>query len=381
MSEQTQPTLDDDAVVSKKDKMEKLQYPADREFEKIIDDYLSMDAILDHHKTQRGLLTCSRSRETIREFSRRVLFGYDSFKYLQKEALDSDTTTKSSAFRWSSEADAKELLADLKEKKRTQTAYGEKEVHVRDLSENGDDLELQLEFTIEKRGKLQGLARHRKSTSITIQDFNSDKKSIAIHEYDKVNKETAIREFIDGWNQDRMEDDKEGVTREPIALTQLSHRKKVELLRDLMKVETDNWTRKNVEGVQVLRDETVGGEDETEELDTELEGIRNAVLSGQRLDTNDFVQKCEENGYYLSKLEIRYEHKSVARRAVIEIDFKEERRETFEVSVNKTLINSDSGWVTDDFSMTDRREIREEFRQVVLEKFDEHQQDDSDFEL
>lgn len=382
MSDSIQPTVDDDTIVEKKDKMEKLQYPADREFEKIIDDYLSMESIQDHHQTRAGFIPCTNSMDTLADASRKVLYGYESFKFFQKEALESDTTTKSSAFRWSSDADSEEVVSDLREKRRRATVYGDKDVHVRDVTVDEDDVKVELEFTIEKRGKLQGLSRYRKSTSFTVRDFKSDGSSTVYHEYDKINKQTAIREFIEGWNDDRDDQEKEEITTTPIALTELGLSTKVKFVRDLMSMETENWTRRNVEGIQVKRDETVAGEDDDEEdLDAELEGIRNAALSGKRLDTNEFVQKCEDNGFYLTKIEVRYEHQDVARRAVIEIDFKEERRETFEVSINKTLKQKESGWVNENFSMSDMKNIREEFRSSVIEKFDEYLSEEDDLEL
>ncbi|MFB9824691.1 hypothetical protein ACFFOL_11010 [Halobaculum roseum] len=352
--------------------MEKLQYPADREFEKIIDDYLSREAIIEHHKRRAGLLMCNHSTSTIADASRRIFYGYDSFKFFQREALESDTTTKSSAFRWHSESSQREVLSDLREQKRKATAHGEKKVHVRDVSEDGDDLEVNLEFTVEKRGKLQGLARRRKSTKFTVKNFDSDGTSTVLHEYDKVNQQTAITEFLDGWNEQREAAGKEPVSTDPVSLTELGIRNRVAYVRDLMTMETENWTRKNVEGVQVQRDETVGEDEEDEDLDAELDGIRNAALSGNNLDNNEFVQKCEKNGFYLSQVEVRYEHKDVARRVVVEIDFKTSRRVTFEVSITETKLQSESGWIKSDFSATRRRDIREEFREQVLNRYDEY---------
>lgn len=369
--------IEQDPDVSKKDLMERLQYPADNEFEKIINDYLDL-GIMQHHLQQKSnLFVCTNKTDVLADISRKFLFGFNSFQFLQSEALDTKTTTKASAFRWKSDAEPKELVSDLKEKYRKSTVYGNKDVYISEINEDDGGIEVNLNFTIERRGKLQGLAQQKKSTSFVIEDLEEDGPSTVVHEYDKVHEQTAINEYLEGWNKQRIEEEKKSFTKVPITLALLSLENRVKFVRDVMTEELENWTRKNVVGVQVHRDESITGEDQDEDeeqLDSDLEGIRNAALTGNRLDTNEFVKKCEDNGFFLTSVSVGYEHKTLARKIVMEIEFKQNRRYGFEVSIKQSEKKTDGEWESAYFN-NDRKNIREEFREMVLELYDEYEAD------
>jgi len=354
----------------------KLEYPSDWEYEKIVREYIKHKKMQNYLQDEFGLCVCTNKTDVISDISRKFLFGYDDFKYLHREALASDTTTKSSAFKVETNLSHKELVSDLKETKRRAKEYGDKNVQVRDVDEDGDNIELELDYIVEKKGQIQAFAQQAKTATLEIEDTDKELSTVK-QEYDKVDKETAVSEFLEEWNSEREEEDKEIIERKDIALSELSLANKVNLVRDIINCNTDNWTRKNVEGVNAIRDETVGEIEDEDDVDEMLEGIEDAAVSGKRLDTNEFVNKCEDNGFYFDQVEIRYEHKRKAKQVVVDVEFKG-RRNTFEVSVSKEYEEIDDSMSKTDFSIKERQSIRSEFREKVMELFDEYAQGESD---
>lgn len=340
---------------------DRVDYPSDYEYGKLIKDYVGLEKTQDLLQDNHNLLVCTYKSDMIADRARRLFFGYEDFKYLQNEAFDRDTTTKSSAFFIETEATMDDLEADLRERQRTQEPHGEKDTKVRDISIDEDTINVKLDFTIERAGKTQALDRQQRSTEIEIRELDTE-SATATQEFEMVNEEKAVDDFLTAWDRDRRDNDEHPLHRENVTLSNLSLDNKIELGEDLINQNLDRWRRENVEGLDVKRDESV-----QEEPVPELEGINEAGLSGNRLDTNDFVRLSKENGYYFTLIEVRYQHKTEARQTVVRIEFKESRRETFEVSIVSEYEEIDDTMEKANFGMQERRRIREEFRESVLE--------------
>ena len=108
-----------------------------------------------------------------------------------------------------------------------------------------------------------------------------------------------------------------------------------------------------------------------------LEGIEDAAVSGRRLDTNEFVNKCQNNGFYFDRVRIRYRHKREAKEASVDIAFKQSRN-TFEISVPGEYEEIDGKMDDTDFSAGQRESIRSEFREKVMQLFDRYSRSEVD---
>lgn len=344
-----------------------LEYPTDKEYKKLIDDYVKLEKTQEHLRNDHGLLVCTHKTKRISGVARKILFGYEDFRYLQSEALDHNSTTRSSAFLIESDSNQQDLIQDLRERKQTATVYGDKDVRVASVQGKDDSIELELDYTIERTGKMEALRQLDKTTEVVIEDVN-DEESVAKQEYEKVHADKAVDEFFNGWNADRVKEDEPTVTRNTVSLANLSIENKVKFIRDLITEDTNRWTRRNVEGIEVKRDEVEGVPDE-EDLDQELEGIKDAVLSGKRLDSNAFVKQCEKNGFYFTEASVRYGHKTRAREILMKFGFKDHRRHTFEVSVVGEYEETDGEMDPTNFGKSERRKIRGEFRDLLMDLY------------
>lgn len=195
--------------------------------------------------------------------------------------------------------------------------------------------------------------------------------------YDEFN---AVKDFFEGWNNQRVNNGQEPVERGDIILRRLRLEDRVEFFNDILSANPANWRFEDAvkmgirQGEQTpeMFEDAEDEEDIQEELDENLRGITGAVLSGEGLRTNGFVQKCIDNGYFFESGRLLFVNTDVAEQVEIHIAFKQKPKETFDISIENEYGTTEDGREETSFDPEYRKQVRDTFRDLVVRLYGEY---------
>lgn len=154
----------------------------------------------------------------------------------------------------------------------------------------------------------------------------------------------------------------------------LSNKNKVEFFDRIAAYTFKLWQLKTITGITVkqgLSDE----DDEDEEVVVEenegastLTGISQAVLNGNGLRSNEFVQESIEKGYYITAMKYRYEHRMDMTEFAVVLSFK---NKDLRVDIDKTYYEDDGKIYVQPLIKSEQDEIIVEFQDVAYRVFNE----------
>lgn len=132
------------------------------------------------------------------------------------------------------------------------------------------------------------------------------------------------------------------------------------------------WQLETITGITVKRatydDDTDGEETEVGEDSGTLAGISQAILNGNSLRTNEFVQNSLSKGFLITSIKYRYSYDKEAGNFIISISSK---GEDLRIDIEKTYEEEDGKLYIHPFSKNLQNEIIEEFQTVANKIFKE----------
>ena len=145
----------------------------------------------------------------------------------------------------------------------------------------------------------------------------------------------------------------------------LSTRNKVEFFDRIAAYSFKLWQLKTITGITVKQGEFDDEDDEViEEVEntSTLTGISQAVLNGSGLRSNEFVQESINNGYFISAMKYRYEHKMDTKEFAVIICF---RKNDLRVEIDKTYLDDEGKIYVQPLLKEEQNEIIVEFQNVA----------------
>mgnify|MGYP001018311305 FL=1 len=149
----------------------------------------------------------------------------------------------------------------------------------------------------------------------------------------------------------------------------LSKENRVAFFDALIDNSFSQWSLKTVTGLTVKKYELgsiISDDDEDEEVIEEdtgkLTGISQAILNGQGLRNNEFVQNCLAEGFYISSMKLRYYNRNEATEFIIGVSFK---GEDLKVDMCRTFIEENGRPLHHPFMKDDQDIIIKEFQEVA----------------
>ncbi|MFR5582656.1 MAG: hypothetical protein ACLTLQ_01295 [[Clostridium] scindens] len=134
------------------------------------------------------------------------------------------------------------------------------------------------------------------------------------------------------------------------------------------------WQLKTITGITVKQ----GLLDEDEEEDgivledneesSTLTGISQAVLNGNGLRSNEFVQESIKKGYYITAMKYRYEHKMDTTEFAVVLSFK---NQDLRVDIDKTYYEDDGRIYIQPLIKSEQNEIIIAFQDIAYKVFGE----------
>ena len=109
-------------------------------------------------------------------------------------------------------------------------------------------------------------------------------------------------------------------------------------------------------------DDSSSEEEITGDENNNLSGISQAILNGQGLRNNEFVQKCIAEGFYISSMKLRYYNSKESNEFIININFK---GEDLKVDMCQTFIEEDDVMTLHPFMRDEQDIIIREFQDTA----------------
>jgi len=357
------------------------EYPSANDYQEIVEDFVGRDKMQAFLKDERNFLVHTDTKEKIANVSSLPFYGYGFTQTLRAGALEYESETRSTAFSLYSDASDEELLSDLQNAKDDETTFDEKKrLRVQNASETDEGIEVDLEYVNKRIGRRELIAEDDKETSVVISDTEDDGVRTIKQSYERIDEYNAVASFFENWNKERKDDDEEEVKRYDIAIRRLSLDDRISMFNDLLSYNPGNWILDDVLQIGIKQGEEIedmfegveNEEDLHEEIDDNLEGITDAVLTGQGLQANAFVQKCKKNGYYFKSARLYYDNTDVAQKVEVLIEFKEGNRRSFDISVEQGHEKVDGSVERTKFDDDRKAEIRDRCREMVIDIFTDY---------
>ncbi len=344
------------------------EYPSDRQIEETINEYIGLYETQKILRDNFNFFVCTHRTKTIADIARRIKIGNDDADDLFR-ATKKAHPKKSTGFTIETEMSGDDLISDLNEAKRTKKEFGKKSVKVEEVEEKEDQVEVEFSYAHKNPGKIDLLSEEEKKTSVSITETDNESEKRVVQDYEMIDEFYALREFFKGYEKQKEEKGVE-LQKTDIVLQKLPLPSRIDLIDKILDYDHDEWRLDDVKGITINK-----GEEIKEVEDEELEGISEAALSGVGLRTNNFVQKCEEEGFYFNSVTILYQHKTDPKQVVLSIEFKGKPKYSFDINIKAEFENIDGEKRKTSFDRNFELKIRNNFRDMVMELYKDKLED------
>ncbi len=221
---------------------------------------------------------------------------------------------------------------------------------------NNSELLINMSYKRKLPGKNKLIQEETRFIKIAIR--NTDKNSVSIDIRQPSSFDT--QKAIDILKKIVGEDSDIPVYLSHLNLDLLTDKNKVTFFDKLSTFSFSNWRLKTVTGITVRKSNIVGDEDIDSEVNDDngeagtLAGINQAVLNGNGLRSNEFVQKSLDQDYYISSMKYRYTCTQEAGEFIIGISSK---GENLRVDMEKSYCDEDGTLYIQPFPKKQQDEI------------------------
>lgn len=354
------------------------EYPSPNDYREIVEEYFGRDDMQEFLRDRKNFILHTNTKNRVADISRRIFFGYEDAELLRDGAMTYQSGTKSTGFSIHTENSNDDLLSDLNEAKSTGEVFNEKKkLTVRNATETDEGVRVDLDYVNKRVGRMEMIAKQEKTASVVIED-GDDIRDVS-QDYKKIDEFNAVRDFFEKWSHKRLSEEKKPVEIIDITLKRLPIEERIELVNEILSRNPGHWLLQDVQQIGIKQGENLAemfkeyddDDDFEEELDENLQGITDAVLTGEGLRTNAFVKKCERNGYYFKSVKLFYDNTDVDREVEILIDFKEGHRNSVDITLEQGYVMEEGSRKRKTFNSAIQEEIRDLFRDMVMEVYRE----------
>jgi hypothetical protein len=363
----------------------------------IIDAYPSvkdLDVILKHQldrkesqeflrDSQKTFVHTNEAAE-VADMGKHLFYNRESLLRLKRDLSAQTRGQKSTAFVVESEASLDELEGDLSSLKDSDEVFDEdSDLRITDTQRDEHSIKIEVGYVHREVGNRTLMDSESRNTSFRINETEEDdevyKVTQTFHHADEFD---AAKNLFSQWDRRRRIDGDAGVTRTDIrieAITPLEDR--VDFFDEFLTYNPNNWDTRNVQhlGVRQAGDQednfeetTAEGDELEEQIDRQLSNISELALTGRSLRDNPIVEKCIENDFYFDVARIYCENTEEPKGAVIELKFKRQGRNAFDLTITREYQLEDGERKKKSFGLPFRKQTRREFRDAVVDLYGQY---------
>lgn len=232
-------------------------------------------------------------------------------------------------------------------------------------SDDGEGAYVQFSYIRKLPGRNKFLENERRYLRLNIRKIYNSEVVIDIRQQSAIDSKSAVG-FIE-----KISKADEGIKLKHINLEMLSTQNKVEFFDRIASYNFKFWQLKTITGITVKQG--VLDEDDEEDMSIEdgeesstLTGISQAVLNGNGLRSNEFVQESINKGYYIKAMKYRYEHRTDVTEFAVLLSFK---NEDLRVDIDKTYYEDEGKIYIQPLVRTEQNEIIVAFQDVAYKVY------------
>lgn len=359
-------------------------YPSVKDLEVILKHELDRKESQEFLRDSKKTFVHTNEASEVADVGKHLFFNRGNLLRLKRDLSAQTRGQKSTAFIVESEPSLDELEGDLSSLKGDDEVFDDDtSLRITDTQRDEHSVTIEVGYVHREVGNRTLMDSESRNTSVRINETEEDddvyKVTQTFHHADEFD---AAKNLFSQWDRRRQIDGDPGVTRTDIrieAITPLEDR--VNFFDDFLTYNPNNWDTRNVQHLGVRQagnqqdnfDETVTGGNELEEqIDRQLSNISELALTGRSLRDNPIVEKCIENDFYFDVARIYCENTEEPKGAVIELKFKRQGRNAFDLSITKEYQIEDGEPKKKSFGSPLRKKTREEFRDAVVDLYGQY---------
>lgn len=312
------------------------------EFMRLIEDQKIKPSVVKRYLKEQGIVFTATNAHELATNVYTIFLGCQEMERLKQAILHEGNYEKSVLINSElTETCNEDILDYFSDEFNKWRAAGYKGVAVEQPVIRGNTMYLQLSYSKKVPGKNRFLKDETRSIQIQIRKRSKKAATIDIRQQSSTDYQRVL-EFLSAITASQEEPE---LTIKHVNLQVLLPQNRVAFFDELASRQYPNWRLKTITGITVKK-LSASEDDEEEELSADeqeqpsgaLAGINQAVLHGNGLRSNEFVQTCLNQGFEITSMKYRYESKQEATEFVVSVSSKSE---DLRIDIDKSFTEED----------------------------------------
>ena len=341
------------------------------EFKRLIEDKKLKPAILKYYLRRKGIVFTASNAKEFAEQIYTIFLGVKEISEIRDMVINDGNYEKSLVMNLSMKSGLnedvnKDIIDILVDEMNKQKSIKSKEYFIGQPTKTEDGAYVQFSYIRKLPGRNKLLEQEKRLLRVNIRKISSTEVVVDVRQQSAVDSKNAV-EFIE-----KIAKAEEKIKIKHINLELLSDKNKVKFFDSIAMHTFNLWRLKTITGITVkqgLNDEkekVVDEDNDSEDFST-LTGISQAVLNGNGLRSNEFVQESINKGYYITAMKYRYEHKIDTIEFAVVLRFK---NDDLRVDIDRTYYYEDNEKIyAQPLIKSEQDEIIVEFQNVANSVF------------
>ena len=337
------------------------------ELKRLIEDKKLKPAALKYYLRRKGIIFTASNAKEFAEQVYTVFLGAGEMSAVRDMLTNDGNYEKSLVMNLSIKSDTNEDIIDiLIDEMSKQKSIKSEEYFIEQPTKTENGAYVQFSYMRKLPGRNKLLEEERRYIRLNVRKVSDTEVVVDVRQQSAIDSRNAVG-FIE-----KIAKADEGIKIKHINLELLSNKNKVEFFDRITAYQFKLWQLKTITGITVKQG--LSGEDdedvvvEENESSSTLTGISQAILNGNGLRSNEFVQKSIEKGYYITAMKYRYEHRMDITEFAVILSFK---NKDLRVDIDKTYYeDEDDGRIyVQPLTKSEQDEIIVEFQNVAYSVF------------
>ncbi len=298
------------------------------EYKRLVEEQKVKPGALKSFLKSNGIFLTSSNSKTLAESMYTIFLGVKYLSEFQELLYGANNYEKSLIFEVTTPADVEENILDVVlQGLNTHRAKKVGEYNIgRPVKVGNYAIFLEMTYYKKTSGKNRIFEREPRTMRVFVRKDTEHKAIVDIRQQSIYDASRAV-DFFENIKQ--IDDDGNLFLIKHLNFGVLSKENRIKFFDRLIEKKFTQWSLKTVTRLTVKKYEL--GSDMNEEENEEeiiedgngkLAGISQAILNGQGLRNNEFVQGCLNEGFYISSMKLRYYHLTESTEFIVEISFK-----------------------------------------------------------
>lgn len=361
------------------------EYVDNVELKRLFEDKLLTPESTRYFYKKRGILMPSQKPEDIATQAYTIFLGTSDLQELQDMMNAEASYIQSAIFEIEYKSATPEaLVGDLIDDINVSKRWSDSRLTVIGPNQdNENEISFSLQYEKVNRGSNSFQSRESKKIDVIMRKVEGQRLLIDVRQSASSETSKVVKYLSDLSRAECvLPDDPEKFSFDYLNLSALTTKHRVEFFDRFAAVKFKDWHLKTINGISIKRtkdssdDEDDGLDENNEQVlsedSSDLAGINQAILHGQALRSNKFVNSCIQQGFHIASMKYHYIMKNDATQFIIAVSGK---KNMIHVDVIRSYRDDEDKLISCPYSKEEQdgivREIQSEVRRIYADLFQE----------